>query len=188
MTEQTVVTIIASLISLAGLVFVMFWLYRDYYVDDLRQDLFALRDELFDAAAAGKIPFDDPAYGMLRRTLNGFIRFGHRLNLVETILLLIMPGTRQLLAETGPKFDQKWQKVTANISSESRAVVDDVYQRMNGRAVLHLFLGHPVLLITIVIPLVAWLLASTFLELTLRVFREPIAAINSAALAYAKAA
>ncbi len=186
MPEQTVATILASLISLTGLVFALFWLYRDYCVDHLRQDLFALRDELFDAAAAGKISFDDPAYVMLRSTINGFIRFGHRLNLIETILLLIMPGSRQLLAETGPAFDRRWRNATKNMSSESRAVVETIYRRMSGRTLQHIVLVHPVLMASVVIPLVSWILASVFLELTLRVLREPISAINSAAFAYSE--
>ncbi len=68
-----------SVASLAGLVVLYFWLYRDYRIDLFRQRLFALRDELFDLARSGAISFDDRAYGLLRSTLNGFIRFGHRL-------------------------------------------------------------------------------------------------------------
>jgi len=46
--------------------------------DLLRQNLFEVRDSLFDDARAGKIAFDSPAYRNTRLMLNGMIRFGHR--------------------------------------------------------------------------------------------------------------
>jgi hypothetical protein len=43
-------------------------------LDRFRQDVFGLRDELWDFAASGQISFDDPAYRLLRQLMNGFIR------------------------------------------------------------------------------------------------------------------
>jgi len=67
-------------LSLIGLWVLFFWLYRDYRVDLFRQRLFALRDELFDLGRTSQIAFHHQAYGLLRTTINGYIRFAHRLS------------------------------------------------------------------------------------------------------------
>ena len=73
-------TAVASVISMVGLAYLVY-LYNDHRVDHLRQDLFALRDMLFDEARAGKIAFTSPTYGATRDLLNGGIRFAHRFSL-----------------------------------------------------------------------------------------------------------
>lgn len=64
-----------------------FWLYKDYAIDYFRQDLFELRDELFNEAAGGLIDFNHPAYCLLRRTMNGNIRYSHRISFLNTLIL-----------------------------------------------------------------------------------------------------
>ncbi len=70
-----------SVVSLIGLLFAVFYLYNEFRVDRLRQQLFALRDDLFDQAADGRIAFESGAYQATRLMLNGMIRFGHRASL-----------------------------------------------------------------------------------------------------------
>jgi hypothetical protein len=66
-----------------------FWLVREYRLSVFRQRLFEVRDELFDAAADGMMPFDHPAYRMTRQFINGTIRFAHRMNTTTLLLLLV---------------------------------------------------------------------------------------------------
>src|SRR4051812_41355603 len=67
------------------------WLigWRRYRLDVFRQRLFALRDELFDVAAAGEIDFNDFAYGGLRLLINSIIRFGHRVTAWRVLILCV---------------------------------------------------------------------------------------------------
>jgi hypothetical protein len=78
--ETKVFTVLTSLISILGLVYLIFWVYRGYKVDSFRQKMFYLRNELFDDAARGEIDFSHPSYQILRTTMNGFIRFAHKLD------------------------------------------------------------------------------------------------------------
>jgi|SRR5882672_2427141 len=97
MTEMTLgLTAVGTTLSLIGLWALFHWLYRDYRVDLFRQRMFALRDELFDMAASGRIAFDNPAYGKLRDMLNGYIRFAHRVSLP---LLLFASRSRTALSQ-----------------------------------------------------------------------------------------
>ena len=59
---------------------------RAYARDAFRQRAFAIRNELFDFAAAGHVSFDDPAYWRLRQVMNATIRFTHRLTVGEAVL------------------------------------------------------------------------------------------------------
>src|SRR6266513_245936 len=97
---RAVATVLASVVSVLLLAVLYFWLYRDYRMDLFRHRLFRLRDELFDVARDGALSFDHPAYGLLRMTLNGFIRFGGRLGVV-TVLWLIWKRPDRLLREAG---------------------------------------------------------------------------------------
>ena len=82
-------TILISLISITILWVGLFWLYRDYCIDLFRQRMFALRDELFDQAAKGAIPFNHKSYGMLRVSMNGFIRFAHDFSLAHFLFVVL---------------------------------------------------------------------------------------------------
>jgi hypothetical protein len=56
---------------------------RKYLLDDLRQTLFAIRDNLFDFAADGGIGFDDFCYRDLRNDINGLIYFADKMSLLR---------------------------------------------------------------------------------------------------------
>lgn len=83
-------------LALLVLGFLFFWLYRDYRVDLYRQRLFALRDELWDFAAAGDIEFDHPAHRVIRARLNGLIRFAHVLSLTWLVAAMAFRAMRPL--------------------------------------------------------------------------------------------
>jgi len=82
--------LITSCISLAALLWLLLGPYNDFRVDRLRQELFGLRDELFDRAASGAIGFDSSAYMATRQMLNGMIRFSHRLSFSRLATLVLL--------------------------------------------------------------------------------------------------
>lgn len=60
--------------------------YRRYRVDLLREQLFIIRNDLFDHAARGEISFSAEAYKVARLALNGMIRFAHVINLTRIVV------------------------------------------------------------------------------------------------------
>jgi hypothetical protein len=72
----------------------LFWafavfLWRRHAVEKFRQDMFSLRDSLFDLAAANReseFTFGTPAYEEFRNELNGVIRFAHRISFARAML------------------------------------------------------------------------------------------------------
>ena len=82
---------------LIGLTISVFYLRADYEVDFTRQQLFEIRDELFDYALDGGVAFANPAYTQLRDLINGLIRFAHRLTvwrLLATFALYSLWGLK----------------------------------------------------------------------------------------------
>ena len=77
---------IQTLLSSIVFVFVLFSLWPRQRVDLFRQQMFALRDELFDFALEGNIDFNDPAYTQLRELMNGFIRYAHNLTAYRALV------------------------------------------------------------------------------------------------------
>jgi len=84
--EQLLQIVLLGIIS-SALVYFYFSIYQEYCQDRTRQELFHVRNELFDFAAAGGISFDAPAYRYLRDYINGMIGFIHRLDVVHIIAL-----------------------------------------------------------------------------------------------------
>ena len=79
--------------------------------------MFCVRDEMFDYAADGNIGFDDPAYQLLRREMNGLIRYGHQLTFFRSLIEI---GIRRLSGGGTRLFwNDAWENALAMIDSEA---------------------------------------------------------------------
>jgi hypothetical protein len=145
MTDLQLTTALETIAGAVSLLFVVFKLVPMYRVDVFRQSMFQLREELFDYAAAGHIRFNDPAYLLLRKLMNGFIRYGHQLTvfrcLMSHLIRQLDGGTQHLI------WYERWEEATGSIQDK------DVRQRMltyhNRTAWLiakHLITGSPLLM------------------------------------------
>lgn len=83
MTSQQLSFVIQSAFALAVLLWMLLDCLPSHRLDVFRQRMFVVRDDLFDYARAGNIGFDHPAYRLLRKSMNGFIRYGHRLSFFQ---------------------------------------------------------------------------------------------------------
>ena len=86
---NAIITFLFSSLWIVGLLFLLFHRMRKYRMDALRQELFVIRDELFDYAAQGNIAFHHPAYGALRSLINSLIRFAHKISFSRIIIFLM---------------------------------------------------------------------------------------------------
>ncbi len=100
MNELPAIVLNAAL--LAGLWWLFFFEFPRYRLDLVRQQLFEVRDRLFDDAVRGDIPFDSRAYGMTRNMLNGMIRYAHEISLARTLGIIYI----ELTADEGVEADR----------------------------------------------------------------------------------
>lgn len=175
------VTFMTSLVSLLFAAILLFWLYRDYRTDAYRQKLFALRDELFDEATKGELPFDNPAYGMLRTTMNGFIRFAHRMNLPQTIVLLLVIDSKH--QDFRVPFHKRLEEAANRLPPVQQELIKRYYLRMNFYTIEYLLLSSPFMLLTIIIPIVFALEAKKHVQGLVRRLSGPLDKVDAAALA-----
>ena len=169
---------LASLVSLAFLWVYIFWLYRDFRVDQFRQQLFALRDEMFDDASEQKLSFDDEAYGILRVTANGFIRFAHVISLSHVLAAAIF--LRKQL-ETRPRLIKPLGESIEQLPNERKELYRRYQNNMHRLLLRHLVLNSPVLLLTIIVPASFYFLATTILDRAMSYFRDRLEGMDAIA-------
>lgn len=144
MTQGEFVAVVESSITLAVIVVLMLRLWPSHRVDEFRQSLFVVRDELFDFAASGAISFNDPAYRLQRQLMNGFIRYGHQL----TLFRLVCNSIRwNLHGEQVFSWASKWDAAIKNIQDENVKKDLLAFQAKTlGIVVKRLVTGSPLLL------------------------------------------
>ena len=172
-----------SLVSLVMVIILVFWLYRDYRIDSFRQKMFGLRDELFDRAVGEKIGFHDRSYGVLRSTINGFIRFAPRINLLQMILLLYV--AREELEQSGESFIERLQESAKDCPPEQQEIIERLCVQMNYLVLEHLALSSP-LLFTVVIPLGFVIAAKNRAAAIVARFSRPLHTLDNIACKYAR--
>jgi hypothetical protein len=161
---QTVITVLISSISLIGLAVGYSWFYLDYRVDLFRQKMFALRDEVFDLGRRGVVPFDQKAYGQLRNTINGFIRFGHRVGFFSQVFY--QWRMRQEDQEFSASFAESWERNTARLDPHARSELNKMVLKMHIVIVEQMIFTSPILTLTLV-PVTVWFVLHRVQELVL---------------------
>ena len=145
MSVTQLTTVLESTIALALLLVVLLRLWPEHRCDAFRQQMFTVRDELFDYAAAGNIGFDDPAYLLLRRSMNGFIRYAHQLTFFRLCLTLV--GWRILGQKPDLKWAREWEAALKRIKSpDVEKSLREFHTRTIMLVVKRLVSGSPVLL------------------------------------------
>ena len=176
-----------SLLALAGLWWLLFWLYRDYRLDAFRQELFALRDRLFDLATKQSLGYDHPAYGSLRQTINGFIRFGHRLGLGQVILLALVSWTRR--AKIAGDFDEYWNRVSSTLPEVVREQIDEIDRSLHKAVMKYLVLASPLLVIlmaSVIVPILLAVMWYFYMDRLIQRSARSLRLIDSVAMAYGR--
>ena len=150
MTMTILTTVFESAVLLILLIVVFFWFWPCVRLDSFRQNMFGLRDEVFDYAASGRISFDHPAYRLLRQSMNGFIRHAHRL----TVFQIVMNTLAWKMAGETPTYDwtTRWNAALASI--KDRAVMADLIKFHERETMLvseRVVLGSPLLVAILMI-------------------------------------
>lgn len=127
------------------LCWLFFWLWRDYRLDSFRQQLFRIRDDLFDLAADGVVPFDSPAYKMLRDAINSNIRFGHRLGFLEMLVFSALTRNDPCRKRSSEQYRREWN---AACRAFDRPIIDKIE---NIRVSLHVSILEQMILTSAVL-------------------------------------
>lgn len=170
MNDSAAASAIISLLAIAGLWYVAFYLYPKTAVDHFRQKMFDLRDEMFDFAASGKIDFSHPAYGLLRSTMNGFIRFGDRIG-PEAIAFVALTtwDTKPEHLPSRP-FEERFSEAIADLDISQQREMKQFRDRMHLQTARHMFFGSA-LSFALILPLFIWIVIPASLRVIVRAVR-----------------
>jgi hypothetical protein len=135
--DECMVTL-AGLVALWGL---WYFLLKEQRIDKYREELFAIRDELFDMAANGELKFQHRSYTEFRLLLNGMLRFAHRANLVGLTIAVL----RSHLRKGAPEGFTRWENSLQELPTPTRCKLLKLHQRMANVFMLHLVTGSPTL-------------------------------------------
>lgn len=153
-----------------GLLFLwilFFWLYRDYRLDYFRQQLFALRDELFNMADNEQIPFDSTAYSMLRSMINGTIQYGHRCGVLDVLCFSICTRGDEKSDELVAQFNQRWATACDEFDAPTRKQLRRI------RTQVHLLIAEQVVFTSFILcvsllAVLFWIALTVLKDATLR--------------------
>jgi hypothetical protein len=121
----------------------IFICWRGYRTDKYRDQLFALRNDLFDYAARGGVDFAEPAYGILRNTMNGLIRYGDRLSFFKYLLGVVAQS-----ANPNPIYEgmfRRWLLAVNRLDSDQQQKLAAINLQLNYIVVSNMVAGSPVL-------------------------------------------
>ena len=176
MNIEAMASVLSSCVSLILIWWIVAWLVRAYFVDRFRENMFALRADLYDAGRSGLIPFDHPAYGLLRTTINGFIRFGHQISFSRILVILSFVDFR-----TAPSFTEKWGEATKDLEPEVNEQLTNFTEKMNKIVGKHLVITSPVLLFLLVVTIV-FILCFKLSDRVVELFRPSFNKVDSVAM------
>jgi hypothetical protein len=147
------IELIVALVLLWITVF-LFW--RNYRIDRFRDQLFALRNELFDYAAQGGIPFNEPAYGILRNTMNGLLRYAERIGFIHVMLASITQNWKP--SPVYEKMFQRWTLAINRLDDEQREAIATFNIRLSRIIISRVMSSSPLpLLVVFVYAVVSFL-------------------------------
>ena len=160
MTSQHLVMIIGSCLTLILLIVLLFKLWPTQRVDIFRQEMFQLRDELFDFAMQGEVGFDDPAYTLLRQLMNGFIRYAHNLTPFRVFFSFFL-RRRTLPGPSAEDWNVSWKAALEKIPDRDKRNRMEAFHSRTTSLVIGQLIFSPGLVLTLIIPLMAVVLLAT---------------------------
>ncbi len=127
----TIIGALSGAITITIAFFLFYYHWRSYVIDVTRQQLFELRDRLFDMACRGELDRSSETYKVIREMFNSSLRFIHRIGLFQFLAVMLWNGKE--IRENAVAAS----KVIANIEDES---VREEVQRLVDRMSAYMFL------------------------------------------------
>jgi hypothetical protein len=146
---MTVGNILHLGVGLYLLWFLAFFCWRSYRLDALRDELFQVRNELFDYAATGAVSFDDPAYWLLRQRLNGLLRFAHTVSFGRVIISVTAMSTSPEGLRRMRTSSERWRAELEHVGKGVREKLLAFESRAGEVVAKHLITGSPILICTV---------------------------------------
>lgn len=132
---------ISALVIVTGMAYAWYFFCTDYQyliAASTRRRLFEIRNELFDAVMDKKLSFDNKAYGMTRKTINGLIAGCDNLGLFQIIITICI---HRLLNDSFKKLQDDYQHTLNEAMNElddaGKKLINDIRREMHKAVLKH---------------------------------------------------
>jgi hypothetical protein len=132
-----------SVIISTAFVLVIWWWMAGYHADNLRDQLFTVRDKMFLYALDRGI-VDTAAHENLRRLMNSLIRYAHRVSLGRLILLYLSSRVFKI-RPTLPKTYVEWVEAVAALTADEAERMRGFHAQAMFLMMKHMVTGSPLL-------------------------------------------
>jgi hypothetical protein len=158
MSPAQFVTNIEFLASVALLIWFFYGPWQNIVLDATRQILFEARDEVFLAAADGKLKFDSAEYVLFRQRFNSAIRVAHEVTWIQVLAFALSPNKGQDV--TPGLYDAIAKMENRDMAARMHQLIQRASYAMFGAIILR----SPVLLVLniLALPLAALLLLTDY--------------------------
>src|SRR5262245_60997245 len=150
MTEQARVVVFEFFLMVAAAWFVYSSLYKRVRLDAFREELFTVRDDLFDFVWQRGLSYDERAYGMLRSSLNGMIRSAED----GSFNLMTFWVYMRLVNDSGAGAEKVTKAIAAVEDLEARKHFEQVNERIGMIGLRQIWLEGPLSLV--LTPIMIW--------------------------------
>lgn len=128
-------------VVIVSLVFVTLWLmfftiHRNFHIARTRQRLFLTRSRLFNSALKGEIRFNDPAYKLVRDSLNGMIRFTHNISFFHWYAIILT--NRYVHKHLLEHFNAEFSSALDKLSSKQRNMLSEMLDEAHLHILRHM--------------------------------------------------
>ncbi len=154
MTEQARMLVFEFFLSVGVAWLVYSYAYKRVRLDAFREELFTLRDDLFDYMRVRSLPYTIRAYGLLRSSINGMIRSGDSgsFNLLTLVVYIRAAKWSQMPARA----DKVSSAIAAIEDPEARKHFEQVFDKIGWIGLRQVWLEGPLSLVLAPV-LIAWL-------------------------------
>lgn len=142
---EDLITLMLGAISVFGIWWLYFIEYQQYRLDKTRQELFTIRDELFSSWDESKRSFDEPAYGMMRTTLNGMTRFTHKLSAIR-LFAAIYADISVTDGEKTKQYEAAFNKALGRLELSERKTISNARNNMHEVIIRHMLFSSLILM------------------------------------------
>ena len=100
---------------------------------------------MFDIGLNGTVPFDNKAYGLCRKTLNGMIRFAHELNWIRILVMALQVKFSKDTDAIQKNYESTRRAAEAEINEDQKKELDSIYYKMHITVIKHVILSSALL-------------------------------------------
>lgn len=123
-------------------------LWIPFFLENFRNKIFILRDELFDYYLNNNLDFNSSEYTKMRELMNATLRFGHRISFFDYIWVrYFVPEFKDLALRTEQNINQIFVSIQ---DTALRDYYEDLHFRLNLNIVKFIVCSSPILLIVLI--------------------------------------